>query len=291
VGLDEERQKVVLIEAKFEAGLTPNQPVGYLRQLRDSGLLLFVAPEFRLEQLWGLLERDCLKQALRFEEAVPKVLQFEANIDGRYLGLVSWGQLLDHLLQVAREGHDEMVSSALYELKGMCGHVESEIFRPFKREELTDLSFVRRLKDFERLVEWVVDKAAQREILRREFADSRVGYCGVYAYMGMLRTFVSVDFDRWRRCGFGTVWLDFKLETVAGSQEVRDGISTLRTELAFFVPRDPRLLQESKSWMAIPLSLEPGLEKSDLIHSLVSQIEKVRDRLREKGFPVSNAAA
>ena len=54
-GFDEEQEMRLLIEAKFWAGLTDNQPNGYLAQLPDDGpsALLFVVPEARLEALVG----------------------------------------------------------------------------------------------------------------------------------------------------------------------------------------------------------------------------------------------
>jgi len=51
----QDRAERVLIEAKFWAGLTENQPNTYLARLpRDEhpAILLFIAPESRLETLW-----------------------------------------------------------------------------------------------------------------------------------------------------------------------------------------------------------------------------------------------
>ena len=57
IGFDDIWVKQVLIEAKFWAPLTKNQPNQYLKQLlgdRQDGpaALLFVAPKARLESLW-----------------------------------------------------------------------------------------------------------------------------------------------------------------------------------------------------------------------------------------------
>ena len=57
---DRERKERVLIEAKFWAGLTENQPNAYLARLpldERPAVLLFVAPEARLETLWPELRR------------------------------------------------------------------------------------------------------------------------------------------------------------------------------------------------------------------------------------------
>ena len=57
VGWDESGVERLLIEAKFWAGLTDNQPNAYLKRLPPNGTLLFVAPEARVETLWPELQR------------------------------------------------------------------------------------------------------------------------------------------------------------------------------------------------------------------------------------------
>ena len=41
-GIDKDGKEVVLLEAKFWAALTNNQPVGYLNRLGDNTVLLFI---------------------------------------------------------------------------------------------------------------------------------------------------------------------------------------------------------------------------------------------------------
>ncbi len=64
-GFDERGDERVLIEAKFWAGLTENQPVSYLERLPDEqpSALLFVAPAARVEPLWAELRRHVSKSA------------------------------------------------------------------------------------------------------------------------------------------------------------------------------------------------------------------------------------
>ena len=61
VACDVQGHEVLIVEAKFWAGLTDNQPVTYLNRLPDDqhGLLLFLAPGQRFETLWPELLRRC----------------------------------------------------------------------------------------------------------------------------------------------------------------------------------------------------------------------------------------
>lgn len=59
VGLDVSSRERLLIEAKFAAALTDQQPSGYLKRLKPDvdGVLLVVAPTVRLPALWVELLR------------------------------------------------------------------------------------------------------------------------------------------------------------------------------------------------------------------------------------------
>jgi hypothetical protein len=59
-GCDDDGELRVLVEHKFWAGLTENQPVSYLKQLAKCNkptLLLMVCPEARKETLWRELNK------------------------------------------------------------------------------------------------------------------------------------------------------------------------------------------------------------------------------------------
>ena len=70
VGFDEHGDESALIEVKFWAGLTDNQPVTYLERLRTDdkpAVLLFVAPRARLETLWPEVLRRAEKGGIQSE--------------------------------------------------------------------------------------------------------------------------------------------------------------------------------------------------------------------------------
>ena len=50
-GLDDHGGKSVIIEGKFWANLTRNQPSNYLKEITDEGNILFLAPDKRLKSL------------------------------------------------------------------------------------------------------------------------------------------------------------------------------------------------------------------------------------------------
>ncbi len=66
VGFDQRGRECVLMEAKFWAGLTANQPLAYLTRLSEKSpsALLFIAPAARIESLWAELCRQVSESTL-----------------------------------------------------------------------------------------------------------------------------------------------------------------------------------------------------------------------------------
>ncbi len=115
-----EGREVLLIESKFWASLTSQQPNGYLRLMMDklpnAKNLLFVAPQARQEGLWEELREEAGRQfQVTGEQAADGVRSATVGSDGHRLMLTSWDTLLDRL---ERSGTD--VDGDLRQLRGLC---------------------------------------------------------------------------------------------------------------------------------------------------------------------------
>ena len=119
VGFDQRGRECVLIEAKFWAGLTANQPLAYLTRLSEKSpsALLFVAPAARIESLWAELCRQVSESTLnitleRLQE--KEKLRSAAAGGARRLMLTSWTNLLRRMAaEAAADGDSD----------GMLGHL------------------------------------------------------------------------------------------------------------------------------------------------------------------------
>ena len=102
---DAESCRRLIVEFKFWAGLTVNQPVGYLRLLPNDqpSALLFVVPERRIEAVWSELKRRCEGDRLGLEEGLGGPAMTWAQVgppDGsRVLAITSWEHVLEGLVQ------------------------------------------------------------------------------------------------------------------------------------------------------------------------------------------------
>ena len=101
VGYDVNSNECLIIEAKFWAGLTGNQPIAYLKRLPSDKALLFVVPVTRIETLWAELRHlastygsiSIFMNSTEFKSATVS----RADFGTKYLMLISWQNLLNHL--------------------------------------------------------------------------------------------------------------------------------------------------------------------------------------------------
>lgn len=115
-----EGKEVLLVESKFWAWLTSNQPNGYLglmmKDLPDAKTLLFIAPRARQPELWKELREQAGKEfAVTDKLNTDDMRSATVGTDGHLLMLTSWDTLLDHL---GGNGADK--DGDLRQLRGLC---------------------------------------------------------------------------------------------------------------------------------------------------------------------------
>lgn len=122
----------ILCEMKFYAGLTGNQPLGYIDRLRaeDGNGLLFVCPSSRVTNLWHKLNEACR------ERIIEPVAEHCIKVDGVSMAITTWGDILDRLTQVASSSSPDSMSD-INQLVGFCAQMDSDAFIPFTSEDLS----------------------------------------------------------------------------------------------------------------------------------------------------------
>ena len=209
VVLGKDREERVLIEAKFWANLTDNQPNAYLARLpldEHPSVLLFIAPEARVETLWPeihrLIEPPFDWQLIDTAEDldIKCALVDEGT---RFLMLTSWRALLRRMLSFAMSSGDS-VEADIRQLYALCEQQDQKAFLPIKPHELAP-EIPRRMLQFNQLVDDVVKLARERGVVSTEGVNRQsqpYGY-GRYVYLG------SQDVDVWAGGWFGidcTLW-------------------------------------------------------------------------------------
>lgn len=211
---DENGTERVLIEAKFWAGLTDNQPNTYLARLSANthAALLFIAPAQRIETLWPELCRRAEEQHQLLvtpdtpTSEEPRGVSIGDN--GHKMLLISWRALLERMESRASKAGDRAVVRDIEQLHGLTERMDSNSFLPIHSDELGQ-EFPRRMLNFAGLV----DDAAQRamaegwadaeglRITRRSYGHGRnLRIYGVVVWFG-------IDLEFWADQGDSPLWV------------------------------------------------------------------------------------
>lgn len=131
-GFDRDGNEALVCEMKFYAGLTDNQPNGYIERIKANGgkALVFVCPESRKLSLWSKLIDLCVEQGRKLSDKQD----FRVIVDGIVMSIVSWNSLID-LLRYESASEPSEVKSDIDQLAGLCSMMDSTAFLPFVPED------------------------------------------------------------------------------------------------------------------------------------------------------------
>ncbi len=220
VGSDQNGEDRVLIEAKFWAGLTANQPGGYLKQLElapQPSALLFVAPARRLDSLWPALCRLSESATDVALDSDAEVLRSARIGAGPYLMITSWRGLLGRMAAKVSGAADSHTETDIRQLQGLAEQQDKEAFLPLRREELGP-QLPRRVIDLTGIVDDTVARVRKTEWVSTKGAKM-VGTAASYgiwlkfpraeAAFGKFGSYFGVSYGHWARYRDTPLWLWF----------------------------------------------------------------------------------
>lgn len=150
VGLNNEKEEII-IEAKFFAALTENQPGTYIERLNGDGGLIFICPVSRRSSLWEKIKPEDSRQ----------LGEYCVDVNGTHLAIVSWTEVFQELQSCADDYAPETIEN-LHQLIGFCKEMEDSEFIPFKEEDFGP-DIARSIDRYYRLVDETTNKILQRK--------------------------------------------------------------------------------------------------------------------------------
>lgn len=269
--LDDDGIERVLIEAKFWAGLTENQPNEYLERLPIDrpAALLFVAPAARLETLWPELCRRANKQFTIIGATTPGDLHAATVSNGeRRLMLTSWASLLDLMATHANSAADRATESDIRQLRGLTDRMDADSFLPWRSEDLGP-EFARRLLGLITLIDEATGRGCAvgfLDISRRLKSPRYEGY-GRYLRIGGVDAWFGFIMDGWAVHGTTPLWLLF---TSDKHKQLNDARLT-----------DSKVVQwrTGDGRYCIPIELPTGVEYDVVLDSVVASLEEIAGQL------------
>ena len=270
VGLDRNNKPAVIIEAKFWAGLTENQPNAYLNRLPQKGVLLFVAPAQRIESLWAELRKLAKVTQPRPDD---EKTEFKSVMVGkRYLMLTSWKYLLEWL-ETAGDSHSR---SGIRELRGLVDRIDQDAFLPIRPDEFAP-EIPRRMLNLITLVDDSVTRGRNDDLISTEglnVAPQATGY-GRYVYVAEAGAWFGIDFARWARADYPDTPLWLRLQEWDGTVTIAD----LRQALEDLFQSDPQGCFDEGERLCVPIMLPTAVEHPAVLNAVVARIKDVADRI------------
>jgi hypothetical protein len=277
IGTDGNGQSVLIVEAKFWAGLTENQPTTYLRGLPPGspGILLILCPAQRIGTLWEkLVSRTSDDSSLKPGITTRLESGFNYCSVGKdhLMAALSWSQLLGVIRREAEQAHDQGLLSDVTQLQGLCDRMDSQAFLPLLPEHLgADLGM--RVQHFADLVDDVV-----AELVRNHGANTKSlttgghqATYGRYFRLSGLAFFFQYSPVLWARYGETPFWLWVKHITKTrwtSPNWIGKGLDRLPAGKYLRVPH-------SDEANTVGLDVPVGVERDEVLMALVNQVKEV----------------
>lgn len=283
VAHNREGQEVLVCEAKFWAGLTANQPQGYLKRIaqagnQHSGALVFICPHKRITSLWHELVRSSEL------EPIPKV-EFEDYrrdvVHDIPLAVVSWRSLLQTMGEALTKSHSPLAADLL-QLRGLCEAMDTQAFIPFNADDLS-VSQARRISSYYHIVDLVGDRLISDHNATVDGLRSTYHYAGYVRYMHWHQYGIGVVFNcrYWQNLAETPYWLLVRERAHQSWTFARSARVALH-HLENTIPQRMFLEGDSSSTrLLFPLYAPCHVSDSEVVHTLLLSALEVLHRLPE----------
>ena len=265
----------VLIEVKFSADLTRNQPNNYLEWLLDGGddsVLLFIAPEARIRLLWPELKARVEGVGRQLSDVKAERRCMVVDDTRCHLMLVSWRTLLESMaVRTKAAGESSVIEANIQQLSGLARRKNAEVVPAFSLRylELGPGIGENREGDLKDIVEGVINSGVEAGwVSKTGLSTSRSSSLQPYGrYFSLTETrlkrevWLGVDNDRWKDTG-NPLWLRFNPNDV-------DVFLSTRSQL-------PE--QSDPGW--IPLIIKADVEMNRVVEDVASQLKNISDVIK-----------
>jgi hypothetical protein len=269
----------IILENKFWARLTPNQPCGYLREI-DVELVLFVVPKSRVRRIWKKVCSCCELDEMcgPITDIVGYPLHPLGRVREKYVAVISWDNLIDVFKHDTENTPDIQVF--VEQLSKLCEVEETMEIRNISADHVGERAkfIAEDVYKFMRLVKPIVEAAQEKGFFsaaekqdKSARGDARGNFfIGIWGVLGAWDAWVGFDARVWAKHGETPIWIE------CGSRwNIRD--------LKKLLP-DPGALSwfEDEDQIVVPIRLEPDADQETIIDSAVEQIGRVKKLLEAK---------
>lgn len=273
-GIDQNGREVLLIEAKFWASLTRNQPNGYLNRLHNDSALIFLVPTLRIRPV--------------FEEVKARILEDyqEVNINfenhsifiktsNKFVLIKSWNEILNAIKSKLEQTNNQILISDLNQIIGLCETIDKNAFLPISDEDLSP-KIPKSINSYYEIVDKVVDELRKRHkdisIKGLNKTTQRYGYHRYFKNLDLGFNF-ALKLDLWEKHADTPFWLSV-------SQIIDNRWTTtenLKQSVEILCSKSNHLYLTNSFGSGYFLNIKPLLYKTEdiVVNDLATQIEVI----------------
>jgi len=281
-GIDKDGKEVVLLEAKFWAALTNNQPVGYLNRLGDNTVLLFIVPTLRVRPVFNELQMRLKQAGIEFEtyNNTKHAFSVKHNQKSQKLIVRTWKEILQPIRLSLAQTDEQVSLSDITQIIGFCETIDNNSFQPYQDEDFAP-SIAKKINSYYDIADKVVD-----ELKKRDLADTtdlkatpqKYGYTRYFKMQATIGCSLNVRFDFWEKFADTPFWLCLK-------DDISDGRNWTQTEpfkektktavaKAAVIP-----YENNKRELFVPIYPLTDKTEDIVIEDMANQIVKLTDEL------------
>lgn len=280
-GYNFDSKEVIILEAKFWASLTDNQPLTYLERLSENSILVFVCPTLRVRPVFDEVKRRIFDATLEYESNPNS--HFIKLANNKSVVIKKWDEILGAIRLQLIQDNDQYLSD-IDQIIGFCETVDSNAFTPFQREDFSP-SNAKRINSFYDIADKIID-----ELKKLNLADTKglkttpqkYGYTR-YFKIGTMRISLNVRFDFWEKRADTPFWLGFYDDIASDGTWIQT--DDFKKETKNIVSKISIITYEpNKNELFIPVF--PVVEQTEdiVVKNIAEQIIQLNGELNEKGL-------
>ncbi|WP_415406987.1 PD-(D/E)XK nuclease family protein [Sulfurovum sp. CS9] len=250
VGKDANGNVSLIIEGKFWANLTDNQPVNYLKELDENGKLLFLAPDRRLSSL---------------------KIEINKRTNDERVSYLSWNELLILIEQENNKNYDANLASDLTQLKELCQKMDEEGMPPISQSDLDPMNgkiayqFADLIDDCNRLFRNLPDYNFER----LKTTSSKDGYGFYFKAFGFGCQLCFSSYDWFAKDSHTPYWLYLWDEAFEEDKKIYHFLNIFDTENSY------------NDYASYGILLQTGMDKNQIVNHIEQTVREVLIYLNE----------
>jgi len=277
-GVDENGKETLLIEAKFWASLTNNQPNEYINRLEENSVLIFLVPSSRTRAIYGeVLNR--ITEKYSDIETDAENLKIKMNQINKFVIIKKWDEVLKAIKSELQQENNQTLISDVDQIIGFCETIDNISFQPITDSDLSP-SIPKKINSYYNIVDNVVEEIKNRikeaSTTGLQKTPQKFGYIRYFSIQGFGMG-IGLKMDLWSKYADTPFWISI-VETKKGWTS-SERFKRKCEKIAFNL--NHKFVEINSS---IFFSLKPKLDNTEdiVISDLATQIELIYKEIESK---------